>query len=118
MAGVAVGILDGLLGVGGGTLSTPVLSLFSFPIGRAIGAGSLFNLIVALPAMVAFAAIGWRTSGRPADAMGHVACSAWRRSPCLRSLSRLWPPTGRPAHPSCYCVGRWPFACAPFRSAC
>ena len=41
-----VGLLASAVGVGGGTLSTPVLSLFSFPIKRAIGAGALFNLVI------------------------------------------------------------------------
>src|SRR5207248_3138651 len=45
-----VGALAAALGVGGGTLSTPALSLFSFPIRRAVGAGALFNLIISLPA--------------------------------------------------------------------
>jgi hypothetical protein len=39
-------------------LSTPVLSLFSFPIRRAIGAGALFNLLISLPATIAFLTMG------------------------------------------------------------
>lgn len=68
-----VGALSAAVAVGGGTLSTPVLSLFSFPLHRAIGAGALFNLVVALPATVAFVASGWGASGRPGDAVGNVA---------------------------------------------
>src|SRR5262249_11909344 len=64
-----VGALAAALGVGGGTLSTPVLSLFSFPIRRAVGAGALFNLVVAVPATLAFLAMDWQTPGRPADAV-------------------------------------------------
>ena len=41
-------MLASAVGVGGGTLSTPVLSLFSFPIKRAIGAGALFNLVISV----------------------------------------------------------------------
>lgn len=72
---ILVGGLAAALGVGGGTLSTPVLSLFSFPIHRAIGAGALFNLIVAVPATLAFLAQDWGVTGRPADAVGDVALS-------------------------------------------
>ena len=76
-----VGALAAALGVGGGTLSTPALSLFSFPIRRAVGAGALFNLIISLPATLAFLAMDWQTPGRPADAVGDVAAF------CVAALS-------------------------------
>jgi uncharacterized membrane protein YfcA len=73
LAPTLVGALAAALGIGGGTLSTPVLSLFSFPIQRAVGAGALFNLVIALPATVTFLARGWGSPGRPADAVGDVS---------------------------------------------
>jgi uncharacterized membrane protein YfcA len=76
MVPAAVGALAAALGIGGGTLSTPVLSLFRFPIQRAVGAGALFNLIIALPATATFLAEGWATPGRPADAVGEVSVFA------------------------------------------
>ena len=72
---VVVGVLAAAVGVGGGTLSTPVLSLFSFPIRRAIGAGALFNLVIAVPATVFFLVHDLGTPGRPPDALGDVALS-------------------------------------------
>jgi uncharacterized membrane protein YfcA len=80
-----VGGLAAAVGVGGGTLSTPVLALFSFPIKRAIGAGALFNLIVALPATLAFLLIDRDAPGRPVDALGDVAlfCVATLSLPAL-----------------------------------
>ena len=80
-----VGALAAALGVGGGTLSTPALSLFSFPIRHAIGAGALFNLIISLPATIAFLAMDWQTPGRPADSVGDVAmfCVAALSLPAL-----------------------------------
>ena len=80
-----VGALAAALGVGGGTLSTPVLSLFSFPIRRAIGAGALFNLVISAPATVAFLAMDWQRPGRPADSIGDVAlfCVAALSLPAL-----------------------------------
>jgi uncharacterized membrane protein YfcA len=73
-----VGALASAVGVGAGTLSTPVLSLFDFPIKRAVGAGALFNLVVALPATAAFVVLGWGLPGRTPDAVGNVAlaCAA------------------------------------------
>jgi uncharacterized membrane protein YfcA len=71
-----VGALAAALGIGGGTLSTPVLSLFSFPIQRAVGAGALFNLIIAVPATMTFLARDWAAVGRPADDIGDVSILA------------------------------------------
>jgi uncharacterized membrane protein YfcA len=61
-------------------LST-VLSLFSFPIKRAIGAGALFNLAISLPATAFFLAHDLGRAGRPADALGDVSLV------CLVALS-------------------------------
>ena len=85
-----VGALASAVGVGGGTLSSPVLSLFSFPLKRAIGAGALFNLVISLPATAFFLAhdrsphdlVG---PGRPFDALGDVSlfCVAALSLPAL-----------------------------------
>ncbi len=76
-----VGALAAAVGVGGGTLSTPVLSLFSFPIRRAIGAGALFNLLIAIPAAAFFLVNDLGSPGRPLDAVGDVAVT------CVFALS-------------------------------
>jgi uncharacterized membrane protein YfcA len=80
-----VGALASAVGVAGGTLSTPVLSLFSFPIKQAIGAGALFNLVIALPAAAFFLTHDHGTPGRPVDALGDVAlfCVAALSLPAL-----------------------------------
>lgn len=81
VAPALVGALASAVGVGGGTLSTPVLSLFSFPIKRAIGAAALFNLVIAAPATAFFLATDVGRPGRTIDAIGDVAFS------CLAALS-------------------------------
>ncbi|WP_425066273.1 sulfite exporter TauE/SafE family protein [Reyranella sp.] len=80
-----VGGLAAAVGVGGGTLSTPVLTLFSFSIKRAIGAGALFNLLIAVPATLVFLHMDLNVPGRPADALGDVAmfCVAALSLPAL-----------------------------------
>src|SRR5476649_426798 len=57
----------------------------SFPIRQAVGAGSLFNLIIALPATITFLAQGWGVAGKPADAVGNIAvfCVAALSLPAL-----------------------------------
>jgi len=78
---VLVGTLAASVGVGGGTLSTPVLSLFSYPVQRAVGAGALFNLVIALPATGFFLVHDQGADGRTADAVGDVSVT------CLLALS-------------------------------
>ncbi|OFW97871.1 MAG: hypothetical protein A3D94_09125 [Alphaproteobacteria bacterium RIFCSPHIGHO2_12_FULL_66_14] len=85
VAPIAVGALASSVGIGGGTLSTPVLSLFSYPLKQAIGAGALFNMVISLPATVFFLGADLGTPGRPADAIGDVAlfCVAALSLPAL-----------------------------------
>jgi uncharacterized membrane protein YfcA len=66
-------MLAAALGVGGGTLSGPVLALFSVPLHGAIGAGGVFNLVVALPATATFVLGGLDMGGRPVASLGYVA---------------------------------------------
>lgn len=85
LAPLVVGGLASAVGVGAGTLSTPILTLFSFPIRKAVGAGALFNLVISLPATIVFTLIDQDTPGRTADALGDVAlfCVATLSLPAL-----------------------------------
>jgi uncharacterized membrane protein YfcA len=71
--------------VGGGTLGTPMLSLFSCPIKRAIGVGALFNLVISVPATLFFLTADLGTPDRTVDALGDVAlfCVAALSLPAL-----------------------------------
>ena len=71
MAG-AIGLFSSLMGIGGGTLSVPVLSAFSFPIHRAVGTASAFGLVIALPAVAGFIWGGWGVEGRPPYSLGYL----------------------------------------------
>lgn len=85
LAPTLVGGLASAVGVGAGTLSTPVLTLFAFPLRNAIGAGALFNMVISLPATIVFLLIDRGGAGRPADALGDVAlfCVATLSLPAL-----------------------------------
>jgi uncharacterized membrane protein YfcA len=68
-----IGLLAGGLGVGAGTLSSPALMMVSFPLLRAIGAGAVFNLAVALPATAGFVVLGIDKPGLASDTFGYVS---------------------------------------------
>jgi uncharacterized membrane protein YfcA len=58
LAPFLIGLLATAAGIGAGTLSGPVLAFLGVPLLGAIGAGSVFNLAVATPALLAFALAG------------------------------------------------------------
>lgn len=47
--GVALGLVAALMGIGGGTVGVPVMVMFGVPILRAVGAASVFGLVIAVP---------------------------------------------------------------------
>ncbi|MEE9319101.1 MAG: sulfite exporter TauE/SafE family protein [Granulosicoccus sp.] len=67
-----IGVLSALMGIGGGTLSVPVLSLFSYPTHRAVGTASAFGLLIALPAVLGFIWSGWNQPERLPISLGYV----------------------------------------------
>lgn len=72
IAGGSVGILSSLMGIGGGSLSVPLLTLCGVPIHRAIGTAAAFGLFIAVPATVGFILSGWGIANRPYGSLGYV----------------------------------------------
>jgi uncharacterized membrane protein YfcA len=50
----AIGALSSLMGIGGGTLSVPVMTLYGEPIHKAVGTAALFGLLISVPGTLAF----------------------------------------------------------------
>ncbi|MGB0438729.1 MAG: sulfite exporter TauE/SafE family protein [Paracoccaceae bacterium] len=75
LAGVT-GLFSALMGIGGGTLSVPILTSFSVDIRRAVGTAAAFGCVIALPALVGFVAAGWSVPGRPPLSLGYVNLAA------------------------------------------
>ena len=72
LAGGSVGVLSSLMGIGGGSLSVPLLTLCGVPIHRAIGTAAAFGLFIAVPATAGFILSGWGIAGRPFGSLGYV----------------------------------------------
>lgn len=68
----AIGTFSALMGIGGGTLSVPVLSAFSYPTHRAVGTAAAFGFLIAVPAVVGFVWSGLGEAGRPPFSLGWV----------------------------------------------
>jgi uncharacterized membrane protein YfcA len=67
------GLLSALMGIGGGTLSVPILSAFSVDTRRAVGTAAAFGFLIAVPAVAGFVAAGWHVPGRPPLSAGYVS---------------------------------------------
>jgi len=72
LAGGGVGVLSSLMGIGGGSLSVPLLTLCGVPIHRAIGTAAAFGLFIAVPATLGFILSGWSVPNRPFGSLGYV----------------------------------------------
>lgn len=69
---LGIGGLSAVMGIGGGTLSVPVLSLFSFPVRRAIGTAAAVGLIIAIPGTLGAVAAGIGDPRLPPFSIGYV----------------------------------------------
>ncbi|MBR9970337.1 sulfite exporter TauE/SafE family protein [Magnetospirillum sulfuroxidans] len=70
--GIVIGGLSSMMGIGGGTLSVPTLTLFRFPIHRAVGTAAAIGFIIAIPGAIGFILTGWNVEGRPPFSLGYI----------------------------------------------
>lgn len=69
---VGIGCISAMMGIGGGTLSVPVMTALGLPIHRAVGTSAWFGLWIALAAAAGFAWLGWGLPGLPPLSLGYV----------------------------------------------
>jgi len=72
LVGGSVGVLSSLMGIGGGSLTVPLMSICGVPIHRAVATASGFGFAIALPATLGFIISGMGAEGRPAFSLGYV----------------------------------------------
>jgi uncharacterized membrane protein YfcA len=70
--GLMIGSVSAMMGIGGGTLTVPTLSLFGYPIHRAVGTASLLGLIISIPGAIGFMITGWNQPALPPFCIGYV----------------------------------------------
>ncbi len=88
---VLVGGFASLLGIGGGTIMVPLLTLFSFPIHRAVSTASLFGLIISVPATIGYIIVGWNVENLPLASTGYVN---WLAFAVLVPMTMFFAPYG------------------------
>jgi len=67
-----IGAISSMMGIGGGTLSVAMLTLFNQPIHRAVGTAALFGLAISLPGTIGFMITGFNDARLPPGSIGYV----------------------------------------------
>lgn len=70
--GGGIGGLSTLMGIGGGTLSVPILNALRVPMHRAVGTGALLGTVISVPGALAFVINGLGVPLRPPFTLGYV----------------------------------------------
>lgn len=68
----AIGCTSSMMGIGGGTFSVMILTLFNQPIHRAVGTAALLGLAISLPGTIGFVLAGWNDARLPPGSLGFV----------------------------------------------
>ncbi len=72
VAGIGIGGVSAVVGIGGGTLTVPFLSACGVQLRRAIATSAACGLPIALAASVGFIITGWQQPGLPVWSLGYV----------------------------------------------
>lgn len=69
----SIGFISTMMGIGGGSLTVPSLTLLGEPIHRAVGTSALFGLLIALPGTLGFVVTGYGNPLLPFGNIGFVS---------------------------------------------
>ncbi len=72
LAGLLIGTLSALIGIGGGTLTVPYLVYFQIPIRNAVAVSSACGLPIAVAGTVSYILLGWRSPLLPEWSLGYI----------------------------------------------
>lgn len=67
-----IGTVSAMMGIGGGTVGVPILSMFGAPMRAAVATASAFGIIIAVPATIGFVWAGWGDPLLPPLSVGYV----------------------------------------------
>lgn len=70
--GGAIGAVSAMMGIGGGTVGVPILSMFGTPIRAAVATASVFGIIISIPATIGMIYGGWGDPRLPPFSLGYV----------------------------------------------
>jgi len=68
-----IGLISTMMGIGGGSMSVPAMTLSGRPIHVAVGTSALLGLAISLPASIGYIVAGWGEAGLPEGNLGYVS---------------------------------------------
>jgi uncharacterized membrane protein YfcA len=71
--GLFIGWFSVLMGIGGGTLSVPMLNLFNIDMRRAVGTGAAIGILIGIPGLLGFIVMGWGNPLLPPLSLGYCS---------------------------------------------
>ena len=71
-AGMGIGTLSSLMGIGGATLNVPYMTLNGLGIHRAVASSAALGPVIAIPATLGYVWIGLREPGLPPYTLGYI----------------------------------------------
>jgi uncharacterized membrane protein YfcA len=86
-----IGFFSSMVGIGGGTISVPLLTLYSYSTHKAVGTAAAIGLIISLPAALTMLTLGNTPSDAPAGTFGLVNLFGFL---CIVPLTVLFAPVG------------------------
>ncbi|WP_440906246.1 sulfite exporter TauE/SafE family protein [Catenovulum sp. SX2] len=72
-----VGGFSVMIGIGGGTIGVPLLTLFNVQAHKAVGTAAVFGLLIALPGVVTLASLGVTPADAPIGNIGLISLPAF-----------------------------------------
>ena len=99
VAGGVIGVISGLVGIGGGSLTVPLLLRYGTPMTQAVATSAACGFPIAVFGTLGFIYAGW-SSAMPPAASGFVywpavlslTAASWFTAPVGAKLAHRWPP--------------------------
>ena len=76
-SGLGIGFASSVLGIGGGTLTVPLLAKHQMPMRNAVAISSACGLPIAIIGTITYAVLGWQKTGLPEGSVGYVYLPAF-----------------------------------------
>ncbi|WP_461535472.1 sulfite exporter TauE/SafE family protein [Spongorhabdus nitratireducens] len=89
--GTSIGFFSSMVGIGGGTISVPLLTLYNYPAHKAVGTAAAIGLIISLPGALTMLTLGETPAGAPVGTLGLVNLIGFV---CIVPLTVLFAPVG------------------------
>lgn len=87
----SIGLLSAMVGIGGGTISVPLLTLYNYPAHKAVGTAAAIGFIISLPGALTMLLLGSAPADAPVGTFGLVNLIALV---CIVPLTVLFAPVG------------------------